>query len=152
MKHYIYFHRRNDTNEVFYVGKGSGNRAYQGSSSRRNAHWKNIVNKAGLTVEIVAEYEDKELAFAAETKYIIACMWQNYKLINLSFGGNGGRGREPWNKGLTGIKTRPTGLAPWNKGIKTGIAPGNKGKPMSEEQKEFLREFWKGKKFGSKDK
>ena len=150
MKHYVYLHRRNDTNEVFYVGKGSGDRAYQFSPSRRTIHWQNIVKKAGITAEIVEWFNTKEEAFNAETKYIIACFWKGYKLINLSYGGNGGRGRVAWNKGLTGLSTGPKGMPAWNKGISTGISPSNKGKPMSEEQKQFLRNLWKGKKFGYK--
>ena len=50
---YIYLHRRNDTGEVFYVGKGSGNRAT--TRDNRNPHWHNVVNKAGFTAEIIAK-------------------------------------------------------------------------------------------------
>jgi len=42
--YYVYAHIRNDTDSVFYIGKGRGNRAY---SKRRNKHWSNIVNKCG---------------------------------------------------------------------------------------------------------
>lgn len=31
---YVYFHRRLDNNQVFYIGKGSGVRAYRKQQSR----------------------------------------------------------------------------------------------------------------------
>ena len=43
---YLYFHRRKDTNEVFYVGIGCAK--YYGRAKvkcNRSSHWKNIVNK-----------------------------------------------------------------------------------------------------------
>jgi group I intron endonuclease len=50
----VYQHRRNDTNEIFYVGIGRDNKRPH-SKSRRNIIWKNIVNKHGYTVEILHE-------------------------------------------------------------------------------------------------
>jgi hypothetical protein len=50
----VYQHRRNDTNEIFYVGIGRNNKRPH-SKSRRNIIWKNIVNKHGYTVEILHE-------------------------------------------------------------------------------------------------
>jgi len=57
---YIYLHRRNDTGEVFYVGKGTGKRATETHS--RNSHWHNVVNKAGFTAEIIAKGKAKGLS------------------------------------------------------------------------------------------
>ena len=48
---YVYVHRTADTGRIFYVGKGTKNRAWTKGS--RNLHWRNIVNKHGYTVEIV---------------------------------------------------------------------------------------------------
>ena len=42
-KFYVYEHWRFDTNKPFYVGKGSGNRAYQ--SIGRNYYWYNVVKE-----------------------------------------------------------------------------------------------------------
>lgn len=42
---YTYLHRRNDTGQVFYVGKGKGQRAHD--KYKRSAHWKRIVAKHG---------------------------------------------------------------------------------------------------------
>jgi hypothetical protein len=48
----VYSHIRLDTNEVFYIGIGkTEKRAYW--KYRYNAHWNNIVNKTGYSVEIL---------------------------------------------------------------------------------------------------
>jgi len=47
---YVYQHRRNDTDEVFYVGKGSGKRincGKKGGTKSRSQFWQNVVKKAG---------------------------------------------------------------------------------------------------------
>ena len=71
MKHYVYRHRRLDTNEVFYIGLGTRypkevttfNRA--NTTKDRSKFWKKVVDKTGYTVEIIYQsnvYEDmKEL-------------------------------------------------------------------------------------------
>lgn len=63
-KFYIYQHRRNDTGEVFYVGKGQGRRAHYKHS--RGKHWHSIVNKAGFTVEIIEDKLFEGVAFEKE--------------------------------------------------------------------------------------
>ena len=53
-KFYVYEHWRPDINMPFYVGKGSGNRAFR-LKKNRNRHFRNIVSKLekqGLCVEI----------------------------------------------------------------------------------------------------
>ena len=53
---YVYIHRKKTNNEPFYIGKGSGRRAFDLSeSSGRNRHWINTVKKHGVNVEIVQE-------------------------------------------------------------------------------------------------
>ncbi len=42
---YVYIHLNPETNEVFYIGKGKGNRAY--SKSSRNEYWNNYISKTG---------------------------------------------------------------------------------------------------------
>lgn len=84
MKYYIYQHIRLDTNEIFYIGKGTkklkGNvyhRAYTRSS--RNEHWLNIVNKTSYKVEILEEFETEEHCLLKETELIIlyGFSWNN---------------------------------------------------------------------------
>lgn len=52
---YLYFHYRNDTGEIFYVGIGTDDNNFSRSRSRcgRNKRWRNIVNSVGYTIEIV---------------------------------------------------------------------------------------------------
>jgi hypothetical protein len=49
---YVYAHRRLDTNEVFYIGKGSGRRA--SSKKSRPLRWQVIAEIAGYTIEYLA--------------------------------------------------------------------------------------------------
>ncbi|MGL4450613.1 MAG: NUMOD3 domain-containing DNA-binding protein, partial [Sarcina sp.] len=50
---YVYFYRRKDTNDVCYIGKGTGKRAYKYSA--HNSYCKRIYLKHGLNVEIVKD-------------------------------------------------------------------------------------------------
>lgn len=83
---YTYFHTRNDTQKPFYVGKGSGNRAYD---SDRSTHWRSIVAKHGHTVHIAAEWPTEYEAFEHE-KFLILCFKDmGLTLCNRTFGGEG---------------------------------------------------------------
>jgi hypothetical protein len=87
--HYVYCHLRQDTNKVFYIGKGQKRRAYNVNS--RNAHWKNIVNKAGgFTVLIIASNLTNTEALNFERILIISLKQQtDINLCNLTDGGDG---------------------------------------------------------------
>jgi len=50
-KFYVYVHIKESDNTVFYVGKGSGGRAWDFYG--RNVYWKNVKNKHGVRVEIL---------------------------------------------------------------------------------------------------
>lgn len=85
---YVYEHIRPDTNQVFYVGKGSGYRA--GITQHRNQYWQNIVSKAGgFNVRKIVQNVDEELAFLAEEERIDQLKRLGYKLANLTSGGEG---------------------------------------------------------------
>jgi len=93
-KFYIYQHRRNDTGDVFYVGKGFGKRAW--SKSGRSKHWNNIVNKAGHAVEIVEEFLPECVAFQKEINLIKSIGRQDLglgSLVNKTDGGEGPSGQ-----------------------------------------------------------
>jgi hypothetical protein len=94
---YIYLHRRNDTGEVFYVGKGTGNRAT--TKKGRNPHWHNIVNKAGHSVEIIAKGLTDAEAFWAEP-LLIEAHGGVENLTNMSDGGEG------WSSEEAGAQSR----------------------------------------------
>ncbi len=118
----IYQHKRKDTNEVFYVGIGRAiNRAHTKKS--RNQHWHNIVNKVGYDVEILYEDISWEEACKKEVELIKKYGRMDLKqgsLVNMSDGGDGlhnpsqdtrnkmktGLGKEPWNKGKTGVYSK----------------------------------------------
>lgn len=93
MKFYIYAHYRNDTGEVFYIGKGEGNR-YK-SMQGRNSYWHNIVNAHGYKIEILEYYESEEDAFQAEKAWIAKLGRKDLGvglLVNMSDGGEGASG------------------------------------------------------------
>jgi hypothetical protein len=68
MKAYVYAHRTLDTNELFYVGKGTGTRLT--SKKNRNKHWRHIVGAHGFKAEILVSDLTDEQALAAEIKLI----------------------------------------------------------------------------------
>ena len=65
---YVYFHLKEDTGEIFYVGKGKNKRAF--SRHGRNDYWLKVVNKHGLKVVIVKESLSNEDACELEKQYI----------------------------------------------------------------------------------
>jgi hypothetical protein len=67
-RHYIYFHYKKDTNQVFYVGQGVGKR-YK-SIYNRSKHWNYIVNKHGLRCEIIDNNLTREEVNKLEIYYI----------------------------------------------------------------------------------
>ena len=86
MRYYIYQHVRFDTNEIFYIGKGTkklkGNayiRAFAKSS--RNQYWKNIIQITSYKIEILEEYESEQECLKRETELI--------KLYGYSWNGTG---------------------------------------------------------------
>lgn len=99
---YVYVHRRSDTGEIFYVGKGSWSKrkAYGRSHSpeNRNPLWKRIVDKSDgyFQVEIVGRFFDECDAFTMERDLI---SWYGRRdtgsgrLANLTDGGEGAVGR-----------------------------------------------------------
>ena len=84
--YYTYGHYKADTKELFYIGKGKNNRAYEKDS--RSDFWRNIVNKHNYTIEIFSNWETEEEAFIHE-KFLIDCFGDLTKLCNLTNGGDG---------------------------------------------------------------
>ena len=84
---YTYIHRRNDTNEVFYVGKGRGGRSHSGCG--RNRHWGFVAKKCGYRVEVCAHWTSEEDAFLHEKALIAAFRDMGHPLVNMTSGGDG---------------------------------------------------------------
>jgi hypothetical protein len=82
---YVYGHYRNDTGELFYIGKGSRRRAWE--TAGRNPYWKNVVNKHGIVVKILHENLTDEQAYQKEKELIEDIGLDN--LANLIEGGVG---------------------------------------------------------------
>ncbi len=88
MKYYIYFHIRLDTNQLFYIGKGTkcskGNiykRAY--TKNGRNRYWLNITNKTSYRVDIVEEFENEDRCLEREIELIkkYGFSWNNTGIL-----------------------------------------------------------------------
>ena len=85
--HYTYAHIRLDTNEVFYIGKGTSNRINR--TDFRNKHWHNVVNKAGFKGVVLKEFETANEAFEHEKIMIAYHKSIGCNLVNQSNGGEG---------------------------------------------------------------
>ena len=64
MDFYVYVHKKKTNGEVFYVGKGSGKRAW--SAFGRNSMWKRTADKYGWLVEIVQDKLQDWYAFECQ--------------------------------------------------------------------------------------
>ena len=97
--YYVYRHVRSDTNEVFYVGKGTNRRAPSSWFERpaavcgRNKWWRNIVAKTGPPiVEVVMCFGDEAACLAKERELIALYGRRDLgrgTLVNLTDGGDG---------------------------------------------------------------
>lgn len=91
---YVYVHRKATTGEIFYVGKGTGYRAYEFG---RNRHWDNTVKKHGYTVETVETGLQEWYALELEINLIAYHGRKDLglgKLVNMTDGGDGTSGRK----------------------------------------------------------
>ena len=102
-RYYIYEHIRKDNNTCFYVGKGTGDRAY--NLDRGNFH-NGVRDEYGCRVKIIKDGLTEKEAFALEreriTDYVITFGWgapidgyrdfSNNYLTNFTWGGEGTSG------------------------------------------------------------
>ena len=109
--HYLYQHRRLDTNVVFYVGIGTKSekrtkghrteyeRAY--CKSKRSSFWKSVVAKANYCVDILFNSEDIDFIRRKEIELISFYGRRNVDeygtLVNISSGGEFNNGRKNRN-------------------------------------------------------
>lgn len=82
---YVYIHRKATDGSVFYVGKGSGRRAFW--KNGRNKHWHAIVNKYGYEVFLIAQSLTENEAFKIERDTI--AYYGRSNLCNYTDGGDG---------------------------------------------------------------
>jgi hypothetical protein len=107
-KYYIYAHIRKDTNTIFYIGKGSKNRAY--FKSNRSLFWKRIVEKCGYEVIFLLKDLSEEEAYKAEITFIMAEKLKGNCEANFTNGGDGVRVSHRWwnNKISESLKGKKT--------------------------------------------
>lgn len=157
---YAYLHRRVDTNEVFYIGKGFGKRA---ESPDRGKWWKAVVAKAGgRTVQILAHWPTEAEAFEHE-RFLIACFRDlGAPLCNMTGGGDGASGAvrsaETRAKMAAAKRSRTVSaetcakisLAKRNPGAETRakISAAGLGRVVSAETRAKIGAFWAGRKRG----
>jgi len=156
----VYQHRRNDTNEIFYVGIGRNNKRPH-SKSDRNIIWKNIVNKHGYTVEILHENIPYEECKEIERELISIHGRKdlgNGTLCNLTDGGEGILGLVHTDE--TKIKMRESKIGKTSSEetkrkiseLNTGEKHPFFGKTHSDETKRKIGEALKGKKHSEETK
>lgn len=169
---YVYRHIRLDTNLPFYIGIGSDDkykRAYDKYS--RNRHWKFIVNKTDILIEILMDDLTWEEACEKEKEFINLYGRTDLgkgTLVNLTDGGDGSLGvkiKESTRKKLSEIHKGNTNtkgrkhteeakikisLSQIGRKLtdewKNNISKGHKGKKKSQEHKNKLAEASKGNK------
>lgn len=109
MRCYVYLHRRLDTGEIFYVGRGTTNKKASGMCDtntysrafcyhKHNKHWINITNKTDWAVEIIADYlswgDSVKLEMMTIKKYGRKNLNEG-SLVNFTDGGEGSLGLIP---------------------------------------------------------
>lgn len=94
-RYYVYAHYKADSGEIFYIGKGSENRALQKGMKDRSDFWHRVVNKHGFFHKILHDNLTEEQAFEIERAEIAKhgrIKTGTGTLINLSDGGEGSSG------------------------------------------------------------
>lgn len=139
---YVYRHIREDLNVPFYVGYGKDNKgAYTRANTKhgRSKYWKNIVSKTNYKVDIVYDNIDclNELK-QKEIEFIALYGRRNLglgTLVNLTDGGDGGKGVKQTVQHIEKKYTFPKGHKPWNTGITYKISTVARKKSKAEKDK-----------------
>lgn len=152
--YYVYLHRYASgpkVGQVFYVGKGTGNRAF--SKKNRNKYWKHIVAKHGYTVELYATGLQEWYAY--ELEFFTVAYYGRENLCNLTDGGEGPSSpseetRKTMSEKAKARIRKPMGPMSEETKLKLSIAKTGKpsklkGIPLTEDTKRKLSESKKGK-------
>ena len=134
-KFYTYLHRKADTGEIFYVGKGKGMRFC--STNKRNKHWQSVVHKHGFIAQIILANLNEQSAFETERSLISLLKMTGVKLANKTDGGEGPSGmkhtaetKTKWSLAKTGKKR-----GQYSSEHRRKISESLKGRTFSEETK-----------------
>lgn len=142
MEYYVYAHLNPVNDSIFYIGKGKGDRAY--SDEGRNKFWQNTVNKYGYSVRIIEKGLTNLQALEVEAGYIkqYGLRRDGGQLVNLTYGGRGGRTIYEHNIGSLREKCRESKLG--DKNPNYGKKTWNFGKNLSDETRAKISEAKKG--------
>jgi len=91
---YVYQHIRLDTNEVFYIGVAK-RKGRASDKNGRNKYWHHVVNKAGYSINIIAENLSYKSALQLEKNLINTIGRRDLglgPLVNMTDGGEGSLG------------------------------------------------------------
>ena len=91
MTYYVYTHSRilpNGSTEIFYVGKGSGWRAW--NTAARSQTWKNYAGFSDIEIDIIEEFESEADAYAFE--FYLTSSWKAIGADLAGLGDGGTRG------------------------------------------------------------
>ena len=132
---YTYCHVSTQTNQIFYYGKGSEERAY--CKQNRNKRWHEMANK-GYEIVMLAPWKTNQEALDHE-RFLIWCARNiGLDIVNITGGGQGVLGAKHW----VGRKHKPESIAKMKlvqKGSKR-----RKSAKFSVSKKSFKNPFWKG--------
>lgn len=131
---YVYTHRKATTGDVFYVGKGTRERAWD--KYGRSELWHRVVRKHGLIVTVEIDGLSDADAFKKEIDLISSLRAEGIRLVNLTDGGEGGSNpsketREKMGRGTRGKKMSKEQIEK--------IRASNLGKKRSDETREKIR-------------
>lgn len=155
---YIYGHRKADSGDLFYIGKGvnrNGKPYFERAKARysRSPWWNRIVSKHSRTVEIICMCQSAESSAECEQLLIshYGRMEHGGILINLTDGGEGVHGRSASEKTrrLMSLANRGKKRGPHSAEHREKIGLAHMGKkkpPLSLERKAMISAFHKGRK------
>lgn len=152
--YFIYLHRRDDTGDVFYVGKGTHTikKQYQRAyvTKKRNKFWAAIVLKSGYSVELIADYFSEQDAFDAESELIARYgrRCDGGTLCNMTMGGEGHTGLPMSAETKAKMSARFSGAGHFNWGKKLSAETCRKKSESMKKSKFNLRgkklpQWWK---------
>lgn len=144
-KFYTYAHYKADTKEIFYIGKGSGKRAF--IKYKRSAHWNSIVEKHGLLVEILARWQTEDQSLEHEKFLISTFRSMGFTLCNMTAGGDGVTS-ESWTPEMRARLSKSKLGRKFSDETRKRMSESAKGRPMSKEAIEKTAAFHRGRKRG----
>lgn len=134
---YVYVHRKVSNGEIFYVGKGKLDRAW--NKVARSRYWKAIVAKHGFYVEIVQSGMQEWWSFELEKDLIQKYGREN--LCNLTDGGDGMSGHFHSEESIAKMKGHPV-----SEETRKKISAGNKGKKRNQAERDRISAMNTGRK------